>query len=104
MLDKSAVHPESYHIVKAMAEDQNCSVVDLMTNADKRKGIDLKNYISETIGLPTLKDIVNELDKPGRDPRAGFKEFSFTEGVNEVSDLYEGMKLPGIVSLTPILL
>jgi uncharacterized protein len=97
-LDTSAVHPESYHIVKKMAEDQNCKVADLMTNAEKRKGINLRSYISETIGLPTLQDIVNELDKPGRDPRAEFKSFSFTEGVNEIADLYEGMKLPGIVT------
>lgn len=97
-LDKSAVHPESYHIVKKMAEDQGCTVAELMTNSEKRKGINLNQYISDAIGLPTLQDIVNELDKPGRDPRAEFKVFSFTEGVNEISDLYEGMKLPGIVT------
>lgn len=97
-LDKSAVHPESYHIVKQMAEDQSCKVADLMTNLDKRKGINLKSYISENVGLPTLQDIVKELDKPGRDPRESFKVFSFAEGVNEVEDLQEGMKLPGIVT------
>ena len=97
-LDKSAVHPESYHIVKAMAHDQSCSVADLMTKPDHRKGINLRDYMSDTIGLPTLQDIVNELDKPGRDPRAEFKEFSFTEGVNEIANLYEGMKLPGIIT------
>ncbi len=97
-LDKSAVHPESYHIVKKMAQDQSCTVLELMTNAEKRKAINLRNYLSDTIGLPTLQDIVNELDKPGRDPRAEFKVFSFTDGVNEIEDLYEGMKLPGIVT------
>lgn len=97
-LDASAVHPESYEIVNRMAKDLNCSVKDLMTSAELRKQLDLKNYISEKTGLPTLTDIVTELEKPGRDPRKVFEVFSFTEGVNTIEDLKLGMKLPGIVT------
>lgn len=97
-LDKSAVHPESYHIVEKMATDLNCSIDDLIEQKDLRKKINLQNYITETIGLPTLKDILNELEKPGRDPRKSFEIFSFDENVHEISDLREGMRLPGIVT------
>ena len=97
-LDRSAVHPESYHVVEKMASDLGCSIEDLMLNKDLRKKINLQNYVTETIGLPTLKDIFNELEKPGRDPRKEFEIFSFDESVHEVSDLREGMRLPGIVT------
>jgi uncharacterized protein len=97
-LDKSAVHPESYHIVEKMAKDLNCSIDNLIEEKDLRKKIQLRNYVTETVGLPTLKDIVNELEKPGRDPRKGFEAFSFDENVHEIKDLREGMRLPGIVT------
>jgi protein Tex len=97
-LDASAVHPESYSIVEKMAKDLGCSVKDLMNSTELRKQLDLKNYITEKTGLPTLTDIVSELEKPGRDPRQTFEVFSFTEGVNEIKDLKIGMKLPGIVT------
>jgi protein Tex len=97
-LDRSAVHPESYPIVEKMAKDLGCSVKDLMSSADLRKQLDLKNYITEKAGLPTLTDILSELEKPGRDPRQTFEVFSFTDGVNEIKDLKIGMKLPGIVT------
>jgi uncharacterized protein len=97
-LDASAVHPESYPIVRKMAEDIGCSVKDLMSSADLRKQLDLKKYITEKVGMPTLTDILSELEKPGRDPRQTFEVFSFTEGVNAIQDLKIGMKLPGIVT------
>jgi uncharacterized protein len=97
-LDKSAVHPESYYIVEKMATDLNCSIDDLMEQKELRKKINLQNYITETIGLPTLKDILNELEKPGRDPRKSFEIFSFDESVHEIKHLREGMRLPGIVT------
>lgn len=97
-LDKSSVHPESYHIVEKMASDLNCSIDDLIENKDLRKKIKLNDYVTENIGLPTLKDILTELEKPGRDPRKGFEIFSFDEHVHEISDLREGMRLPGIVT------
>ncbi|MBK0404013.1 RNA-binding transcriptional accessory protein [Adhaeribacter sp. BT258] len=97
-LDASAVHPESYDVVERMAKDLNTSIAELMKNAELRNKIDLKKYVTETVGLPTLQDIVKELAKPGRDPRESFEAFSFTEGVNEISDLRVGMKLPGIVT------
>jgi protein Tex len=97
-LDASAVHPESYPIVNQMASDLNCSIKDLMTSAELRKQLDLKKYITDKTGLPTLTDIVTELEKPGRDPRKVFEVFSFTEGVNTIEDLTVGMKLPGIVT------
>jgi uncharacterized protein len=97
-LDASAVHPESYPIVEQMAADLGCSVKDLMSSAELRKQLDLKKYITDKVGLPTLTDIVTELEKPGRDPRDTFEVFSFTEGVNSISDLKVGMKLPGIVT------
>jgi uncharacterized protein len=97
-LDASAVHPESYPIVQKMAKDLGCSVKDLMSSNDLRKQLDLKAYVTEKVGLPTLTDIVAELEKPGRDPRKVFEIFSFTEGVNTIADLKIGMQLPGIVT------
>ncbi|NMM49648.1 Tex family protein [Marinigracilibium pacificum] len=97
-LDSSAVHPESYAIVEKMAADLGASVEDLIKNSELRSKIDLKKYVTEEVGLPTLTDIMKELDKPGRDPRAGFEIFSFAEGVEKVEDLKPGMVLPGIVT------
>jgi uncharacterized protein len=97
-LDSSAVHPEAYAVVEQMAKDLNCTVKDLMQKDDLRKQIDLKKYVTEKFGLPTLQDILQELAKPGRDPRAQFEIFEFAEGVHEISDLRTGMKLPGIVT------
>lgn len=97
-LDASAVHPESYRVVEAMASDLGCTVSDLMTSAELREKIILKNYVSDTTGMPTLTDIMNELAKPGRDPREQFELFTFTEGVSKMADLEVGMKLPGIVT------
>ncbi|XHR27441.1 MAG: Tex family protein [Chthoniobacteraceae bacterium] len=97
-LDESAVHPESYGIVDAMARDLGCSVRDLIKNELSRKKIALKNYVTDKVGLPTLNDILGELAKPGRDPRQKFEAFSFTEGVEKITDLKPGMKLPGIVT------
>lgn len=97
-LDKSAVHPESYHIVEKMASDLNCSIDDLIKDKELRKRINLNAYVTETIGLPTLKDIISELEKPGRDPRKSFEVFSFDENVHDIADLREGMRLPGIVT------
>jgi uncharacterized protein len=97
-LDASAVHPESYMIVENMAQDLNCSVKDLIEDEALRKKIDVKSYITGTVGLPTLQDIMSELAKPGRDPRDSFELFSFAEGINCMEDLKVGMKLPGIVT------
>lgn len=97
-LDGSAVHPESYAIVDAMAKDLNCSVADLMRDANLRKKIQLNKYVTESVGLPTLNDILTELAKPGRDPRQQFEVFSFQSGVEKMEDLKPGMKLPGIVT------
>jgi uncharacterized protein len=97
-LDASAVHPERYKLVERFAQDLDCSVNDLMTSAELRKKLDLKKYVSESVGLPTLNDILTELEKPGRDPREKFEVFSFEEGVNEIKDLKVGMSLPGIVT------
>jgi uncharacterized protein len=97
-LDKSAVHPESYHIVEKMAKDLNCGIDDLINDKELRKKIKLQDYVTDTIGLPTLKDIISELEKPGRDPRKSFEAFSFDEHVHEINDLREGMRLPGIVT------
>ncbi|MFA5354401.1 MAG: S1 RNA-binding domain-containing protein, partial [Thermodesulfovibrionales bacterium] len=97
-LDASAVHPESYPIVDAMARDKGCSVTDLMREGGMRKEIDLSQYVTDTVGLPTLKDIMDELAKPGRDPRERFEAFSFAEGVEKMEDLEPGMRLPGIVT------
>ncbi|TEW63912.1 Tex family protein [Mucilaginibacter phyllosphaerae] len=97
-LDSSSVHPERYTLVEQMAKDLKCSVQDLMRDSNLRKSISLQKYISDTVGLPTLNDIMAELAKPGRDPREQFEAFSFTEGVNAINDLKVGMKLPGIVT------
>ncbi len=97
-LDASAVHPESYHIVDVMAKDLDCAVPDLMRNDALRKKIDLNKYVTDTIGLPTLKDIMAELAKPGRDPREQFESFSFADGVEKIEDVVPGMKLPGVVT------
>lgn len=97
-LDNSAVHPESYGIVEQMAKDAGCSVSDLLSNESLRKSINLNKYVTNTIGLPTLSDIMNELAKPGRDPRQGIKVFEFAEGIYSINDLVVGMVLPGIVT------
>jgi uncharacterized protein len=97
-LDSSAVHPESYHVVDAMAADAGCSVAEMMKDKSLRMKVRLQNYVSDTVGLPTLNDIMQELAKPGRDPRRQFEIFSFAEGVNKIEDLKVGMKLPGIVT------
>ncbi|MGB0371991.1 MAG: Tex family protein [Opitutales bacterium] len=97
-LDQSSVHPERYALVEQMASDAGCSVQELMTSESARKKIELKSYVSEEVGLPTLRDIMDELAKPGRDPRAKFEIFEFAEGVEKPSDLTLGMKLPGIVT------
>lgn len=97
-LDNSAVHPEAYAIVQKMAKDLNCKIQDLIINDELRKKIKLSNYVSDNIGMPTLKDIMVELAKPGRDPREQFEVFSFAEGVNKPEDLKIGMKLPGLVT------
>jgi uncharacterized protein len=97
-LDASAVHPESYHIVDRMAKDLSCTVEDLISSTDLRNRIELKKYMTDTVGLPTLQDIMDELAKPGRDPREEFEQFSFDESVHEITDLKQGMTLPGIVT------
>jgi uncharacterized protein len=97
-LDNSAVHPESYAIVERMASDHQCSVKDLIDQKDLRAAIDIKQYITDEVGLPTLTDIMKELEKPGRDPRQTLEEFEFDSRVQSVDDLQEGMILPGIVT------
>lgn len=97
-LDNSTVHPESYHIVEAMAEEQNCSVSELISNKGLIKRIDLNRYVSDEVGLLTLNDILQELEKPGRDPREQLEEFEFDTSVHTIDDLKEGMELPGIVT------
>lgn len=97
-LDNSAVHPESYHIVEQMAKDNHCTVAQLMADAAKRKAIDIKRYVTHTVGMPTLTDIMAELEKPGRDPREQIEEFEFDKNVTSVDDLVAGMVLPGIVT------
>lgn len=97
-LDASAVHPESYAIVDAMASDLACSLDDLVKRDALRQQIDCNRYVTDAIGLPTLNDILEELNKPGRDTREQFEAFSFTEGINTIRDLKPGLKLPGIVT------
>ena len=97
-LDNSAVHPESYAVVEQMAKDQGCSVADLISNKEKREAIDIKRYVTSEVGIPTLTDIMQELEKPGRDPREQIEEFEFDKNVSTVDDLVEGMILPGIVT------
>ncbi len=97
-LDNSAVHPESYHVVEQMAKDQGCAVADLISQKALRARIDISRYVSNDVGLPTLTDIMKELEKPGRDPRQQIEEFEFAKGIESVDDLEEGMELPGIVT------
>lgn len=97
-LDNSAVHPESYHIVEQMAKDNHCTVAQLIGDAAKRKAVDIKKYVTDTVGMPTLTDIMAELEKPGRDPREQIEEFEFDKNVTSVDDLVAGMVLPGIVT------
>ena len=97
-LDNSAVHPESYHVVEQMAKDQNCTVSDLISIKGMREKIDIHQYVTEEVGLPTLTDIMKELEKPGRDPREQIEEFEFDSSVQTIDDLHEGMELPGIVT------
>ena len=97
-LDNSAVHPESYKIVETMARDNKCTVAQLIADASLRKTIDLKRYVTDTVGMPTLTDIMNELEKPGRDPRNQIEEFEFAVGIESINDLSVGMVLPGIVT------
>lgn len=97
-LDNSAVHPESYPIVEQMAKDLNCTVADLIKDKELRSKINLKKYVTDTVGLPTLTDILQELDKPGRDPRQKIQVFEFDKNIRTLDDLQEGMELPGIVT------
>jgi uncharacterized protein len=98
VLDNSAVHPESYGIVEQMAKDLRCKVADLMSNAELRKQIDLQRYVTDKVGLPTLQDIIKELEKPSRDPREQLEEWHFDENVHTIDDLQVGMVLPGIIT------
>jgi uncharacterized protein len=97
-LDSSAVHPESYHVVDAMAADVGGTVAQLMTDSSLRAKVRLQNYVTDNVGLPTLTDIMQELAKPGRDPREQFEVFSFADGVEKIEDVEVGMRLPGIVT------
>lgn len=97
-LDNTAVHPESYGVVKAIASDLNVPLTQIIQVADKLKSMNLKKYVTDTVGEPTLRDIIKELEKPGRDPRAEFKYATFKEGVKEIKDLTVGMELEGIVT------
>jgi len=97
-LDNTAVHPESYPIVRQMAKDLNCSVSDLIDSKEMRQQIDIQRYVNELVGLPTLKDILKELEKPGLDPRGEAQAFSFAEGIKKIEDVEEGMIVPGIVT------
>jgi uncharacterized protein len=97
-LDNSAVHPESYSIVEQMAKDSQCTVNELINNKGKRTAIDIKKYVTAEVGIPTLTDIMQELEKPGRDPREQIEEFEFDSSVQTIDDLHEGMELPGIVT------
>ena len=97
-LDNSAVHPESYHVVEQMAKDHQCTVADLIKDKGTREGIDIRQYVTAETGLPTLTDIMKELEKPGRDPREQIEKFEFDHSVQSIDDLQEGMILPGIVT------
>ena len=97
-LDNSAVHPERYAVVEQMARDQQCAVADLISSKEKREAIRPERYVTNDVGLPTLTDIMKELEKPGRDPREQIEEFEFAKGIETVDDLVEGMELPGIVT------
>lgn len=97
-LDNSAVHPESYPVVETMAGNLNCTVEELITKSELRKGIKARDFVTETVGQYTIEDILKELEKPGRDPREAIEEFSFAEGLSAIGDLKPGMKVPGIVT------
>ncbi|MBP7463492.1 MAG: helix-hairpin-helix domain-containing protein, partial [Bacteroidales bacterium] len=97
-LDNTAVHPESYHIVEKMAADLNCTVHQLISDKSLRASIRLENYVSGNVGLPTLTDIMHELEKPGLDPRQKAKVLEFAAGIHSIDDLHEGMELPGIIT------
>jgi len=96
-LDNTAVHPESYHIVEKMAATTGCTITDLMKDKTRRQSIDIHQFITDTVGLPTLQDIMNELEKPGRDPRDKIELFSFNDQIRNIGDIQPGMILPGIV-------
>lgn len=98
ILDNSAVHPESYPIVERMAKDLHCTVAELMQRAELRQQINLQHYVTDTVGIPTLTDILRELEKPSRDPRTQIEEFHFDESVHTIDDLQVGMVLPGIIT------
>lgn len=98
ILDKSAVHPESYHVVDAMAKKMKCEIIDLVEKEEVRKKINIQDFVTESTGIPTLTDIMDELAKPGRDPRKKFDFFEFDKNVHSVKDLKEGMVLPGIIT------
>ena len=97
-MDASAVHPESYGIVENMAKDLNATVQDLVKEESLRQQIHLQEYVTQKVGLPTLNDILQELSKPGRDPRQQFEQLQFKDGINSIEDLEEGMVLPGIIT------
>lgn len=98
LLDGSAVHPESYSLIDVMAKDIKCTVLDLMHNERLRKSIDLNKYVTDTVGIPTLSDIMAELSMPGRDPREKFESFGFAEGIMKIEDVTPGMMLPGVIT------
>jgi uncharacterized protein len=97
-LDSSSVHPESYHVVDHMAEKLSCTVSDLIGSEELRKKLRLEEFADDRVGLPTLRDIMQELAKPGRDPRRKFEIFEFSKEVHTINDLRTGMQLPGIVT------
>ena len=97
-LDNSAVHPESYPVVERMAKDLHCSVSELIQDKEKKKALRLEAYVNDKVGMPTLLDIMQELDKPGRDPRQAIQVFAFDPTVKSLDDLREGMVLPGIIT------
>jgi uncharacterized protein len=97
-LDASAVHPESYYIVESMAKGLSCTVEELIGDRELQKNINKQDHLTDNVGIPTLNDILEELSKPGRDPRDKFEDFAFAEGVQEIADLKIGMKLPGVVT------
>jgi uncharacterized protein len=97
-LDDSAVHPESYAVVHEIAKDNRLSIAELIGNKTILQGIHLENYVTASIGLPTLKDMINELEKPGLDPRQNAKVFTFNQNITSINDLREGQLLPGIVN------
>jgi len=97
-LDNSAVHPERYKLVEQMAKDQGVSIAELLNNSEVRKSIDLKKYVTQEVGLPTLKDIFKELEKPGRDPREAIQVFEFDPTIKTINDVHVGMVVPGLVT------